>query len=122
MGLFSGVASFVSNAVSTIGGAISSLFGGGSSSSSSRSGGGSYSEWIPSPHSYSTTTTTNHNTTTYEPDRVKAAQLENERVELMRQAQLEIIEAQTKSRIARSRHALRDSQRLRRPSPQCRRS
>ncbi len=100
MGLFSGIASFVSNAVSTIGGAVSSLLGG-SSSSSSRHSRRSYSEWIPSP-TISTTTTTNHNTTptTYEPDRVKAAQLENERVELMRQAQLEIIEAQTRSRIA----------------------
>ena len=92
MGLFSGIASFVSNAVSTIGGTVSSLFGGGSSSSSSSYSGRSYSEWLPSSSSSTTTT--------YEPDRVKAAQLENERVELMRQAQLDIIDAQTRSRVA----------------------
>ena len=53
---------------------------------------------FPLPIDFGTHTSTS--TTTYEPDRVKAAQLENERVELMRQAQLEIIEAQTRSRIA----------------------
>ena len=94
MGLFSGIASFCTNAVS----AVKSFFSGGGGSAltsavASYSGGSS--------HSYSTTTTT------YDPDRVKAAQLdkeraqiENERVELMKQAQLDIIEAQTQSRIA----------------------
>ena len=84
MGLFSGIASFCTNAVS----AVKSFFSGGGGSAltsavASYSGGSS--------HSYSTTTTT------YDPDRVKAAQLdkeraqiENERVELMKQAQLDI--------------------------------
>ena len=94
MGLFSGIASFCTKAVDT----VKSFFSGGGGSAltsavASYSGGSS--------HSYSTTTTT------YDPDRVKAAQLdkeraqiENERVELMKQAQLDIIEAQTQSRIA----------------------
>ena len=101
MGLFSGIASFCSNAVN----AVKSFFSGGGgkavANAVSSYGGGSI-------HIY-TTKTTNHNTTTttYDPDRVKAAQIdkeraeiENERVELMRRAQLDIIEAQTKSRIA----------------------
>ena len=70
-----------------------------------------------------TITTTNHNTTTttYDPDRVKAAQLdkeraeiesssqirlagmEKERIELMRRAQLDIIEAQTQSKLLQER-------------------
>lgn len=93
MGLFSGIASFCSNAVN----AVKSFFSGGggsaiSSAVASYSGGSS--------HTYTSTTT-------YDPDRVKAAQLdkeraqiENERVELMKQAQLDIIEAQKQSRIA----------------------
>ncbi len=95
MVLLSGITSFIGDAVDAI-----SLFfvGGGSSSRSLPSG---YSEYVPTSHS-STTTTTNYNTTTtrLEPDRVRAAELENEMVELVRQAQLDIIEAQTWSRIA----------------------
>ena len=88
MGLFSGIASFVSNVVDKVG----SIF---------RPSPTPLPEILPFPkfplpihieHSTSTTT--------YDPDRVKAAQLENERVELMKQAQLDIIEAQTQSRIA----------------------
>ena len=88
MGLFSGIASFCTNAVN----AVKSFFSGGGGSAVSNavatyaasSGSRSYT-------SHSTTTTT------YDPDRVKAAQLdkeraqiENERVELMKQAQLDI--------------------------------
>lgn len=95
MGLFSGIASFVSNVVEKVG----SIF---------RPSPTPLPEILPFPkfplpinieHSTSTTT--------YDPDRVKAAQLdkeraeiENERIELMKQAQLDIIEAQTQSRIA----------------------
>ena len=96
MGLFSGIASFCTKAVDT----VKSFFkgGGGSAISSAvASYGGS-----SSSHTY-----TSHSTTTYDPDRVKAAQLdkeraeiENERIELMKQAQIDIIEAQTQSRVA----------------------
>lgn len=96
MGLFSGIASFCTNAVSK----LTSFFTGNSgkavsSAVASYAGGSS--------HSYTSTTT-------YDPDRVKAAQIdkeraqiENERIELMRRAQLDIIEAQTQSRIAQER-------------------
>ena len=74
---------------STIGGWISGLFGGGSSSSRSSSS-----------HNYN-----------YEPDKVKIAEIERdtklkladkeaERIELMREAQLELIKAQTMSQMA----------------------
>lgn len=110
MGLLSGIASFLGDAVD----AVSSFFsGGGSGSSSSPSLPSGYSEYLPASHSSTTTnqntttttyttTTTNYNTTTttLEPDRVRAAELENERVELVRRAQLDLIEAQTRSRIA----------------------
>ncbi|MBQ6972331.1 MAG: hypothetical protein IJP86_08285 [Synergistaceae bacterium] len=98
MGLFSGIASFCKNAVDT----VKSFFSGGSgpaltSAVASYSGGSS--------HSYTSTTTT-----TYDPDRVRAAQIDKERAQiendcvgLMRQAQLDIIEAQTQSRIAQER-------------------
>lgn len=76
---------------SAIGGAIAGLFGGGSKSS----GGGDRS-------------TTN---TTYEPDKVRAAQIESdtkirlagmekERIELMKNARLDILECETESKIA----------------------
>lgn len=99
MGLFSSIVSGIGNAI----GKVKSFFSGGGGSAvgsviASYSGGSS--------HTYSTSTTT----TTYDPDRVKAAQIdkeraqiENERVELMRQAQLDIIEAQKESRIAQER-------------------
>ena len=99
MGLFSGIASFCSNAVKKV---TSFFTGGGSSAAVSALS--SYSGGSSSTHTYSTTTTT------YDPDRVKAAQLdkeraeiENERIELMRRAQLDIIEAQEQSRIAQER-------------------
>ncbi len=114
MGLFSSIASFCSNAVNSVksfftGGGASALSSAVSSYSGGYSSGGS-----SSTHSYtSTTTTTNHNTTTttLDPDRVKAAQIEydgkiklasmeKERLEFMKQAQLDIIQAQTESRIA----------------------
>ena len=95
MGLFSGIASFCTKAVS----AVKSFFSGGGGSAIT-SAVASYAGSSGS-RSYSTTTTT------YDPDRVKEAQLdkeraqiENERIELMKQAQLDIIEAQTQSRIA----------------------
>ena len=101
MGLLSGITSFIGDAID----AVSSFFGGGSSSSPSLPSG--YSEYVPASHSSTTTnqntttrTYTTTTTTTLEPDRVRAAELENERVELVRQAQLDLIEAQTRSRIA----------------------
>ncbi|MBQ3764316.1 MAG: hypothetical protein II869_05020 [Synergistaceae bacterium] len=96
MGLFSGIASFVSNAVEKIG----SVF--------KRSP-------LPSPQfppvPFKIENSTSHSTTTYDPDRVKAAEIEyagkiklagmeKERLEYAKQAQLDIIEAQTQSRIA----------------------
>lgn len=99
MGLFSSIVSGIGNAI----GKVKSFFSGAGGSAvgsaiASYSGGSS--------HTYSTSTTT----TTYDPDRVKAAQIdkeraqiENERIELMRQAQLDIIEAQKESRIAQER-------------------
>lgn len=120
MGLFSGLASFCTNAVSK----LTSFFTGNSgkavANAVSSYAGKSYSGGSSTTH---TITTTNHNTTTttYDPDRVKAAQLdkeraeiesssqirlagmEKERLEFMRRAQLDIIEAQTQSRIAQER-------------------
>ena len=97
MGLFSSIVSGIGSAL----GKVKSFFTGGSGSAVS-SAIASYAGGSSSSHSYTSTTTT-----TYDPDRVKAAQLdkeraeiENERIELMRQAQLDIIEAQKESRIA----------------------
>ena len=72
-----------------IGGAIKNLFGGGSGGGGSRS----------------------TSTTTYEPDKVKVAEIEadtkirladkeNERIEIMKQARLDILESETESQIA----------------------
>lgn len=133
MGLFSGITSFVSNVVDKVSSFFSGSGGSAVSSAISSYSGGSSS-------SYSSTTTTrnytSHTTTTYDPDRVKAAEieyagkiklaamekekleyesrmsdeeyqrklklagLEKERLEYAKQAQLDIIEAQTQSRIA----------------------
>lgn len=91
MGLFSGIASFCTKAIDT----VKSFFK-------------PSPEILPFPK-FPSPINIEHSpsTTTYDPDRVKAAQLdkeraqiENERVELMKQAQLDIIEAQKQSRIA----------------------
>lgn len=90
--------SWVSDTLSSIGSAVGSLFSSSSSSSSSYGGGSS------SSHSYTSSTA-------YEPDKVKAAQIEaeskiklanmeKERLEYMKQARLDIIHAETESRIA----------------------
>jgi len=74
MGFFSSIGSFISGAVDTIG----SIFSGGSSSSN---------------HNSSSSSNTNKNIETiYEPDRVKIAQLENDRMDKAIIAQKEIME------------------------------
>ena len=113
MGLFSGLASFCTNAVNTVKSFFKSSGPALTSAVASYSGGGS-----SSYHTYTSHSTTS---TTYDPDRVKAAQLEKEkaeiesssqiklagmereRLEYMKQAQLDIIQAQTESRIAQER-------------------
>lgn len=77
MGFFSGLGSLVSSAVS----AVTGFFSGSSSDSGRRDRYDSYSS------SSSSSTVTN-----YDPDKVKVAELENQRIELMKDAQLEIIE------------------------------
>jgi hypothetical protein len=73
MGFFSGIGSFISSAVDTIG----SIFGGGSSSSSN----------------HNSSSNSNSNTEIiYEPDKVKITQLENDRMEKAVIAQKEIME------------------------------
>ena len=79
MGFFSGLGSLASSAASAIG----SLFGGGSSSDSGRDRGG----YSSSSESYHTSKVTH-----YDPDKVKVAELENERVGLVKEAQLELME------------------------------
>ncbi len=71
---------------SSIGSAISSLFGGGSSSSS-----GGYS--VSYSHQNHNATTTS---TVYEPDRVKAEELANKRVKLIADSQSELLELNAK--------------------------
>ena len=104
MGLFSGIASFCSGVIDK----VSSFFSGRGSSSRT---GSNYS--LPSMP-FEISKSTSHSTTTYDPDRVKAAQIEadskiklagmeKERLEYIKQAQLDIIEAQTQSRIAQER-------------------
>lgn len=78
--MFGGLASVFSNAVNSIGSFISGAFGGGSCSSGG--GGGSS----------STSSTITKSETIYEPDRVRAEELKNERVGLVADAQKEIIE------------------------------
>ena len=73
MGFFSGIGSFISSAVDTIGG----IFGGGSTSSSN----------------HNSSSNSNSNTEIiYEPDRVKITQLENDRMDRAVIAQKEIME------------------------------
>ena len=72
MGLWDSVSSFASSAVS----AVSSFLGG----SSSSGGSGSYS------------TSPSSTITTYDPDKIEVAKLENERVDLVKNAQLELME------------------------------
>lgn len=85
MGFFSGLGSFVSNAASAIG----NFFSGGSSNDGGRGrDGGGYSA---SSESYHTSKVTN-----YDPDKVKVAELENERVGLVKEAQLELLEFNAK--------------------------
>ena len=78
MGLFSSVGSFVSSAVS----AVSSFLGGSSSNGGGRDRdyGGSYS------------TSSSSTITNYDPDKLEVAKLENERVDLVKNAQLELME------------------------------
>ncbi len=93
MGLFSSVCGFIGGAVKSVGsaiaGGISGLFGGGSS-------GGGYS---------------GGSSTVYEPDKVRVAEIEadtkvrlakmeTERIEVYKQARLDILEFETKSQIA----------------------
>ncbi|NNH33981.1 hypothetical protein HLH12_00060 [Acinetobacter sp. NIPH 2377] len=81
MGLFSSIGGFVSKAASAVG----SFLGGAASSS----GGGSDREY---GGSYSTSTSTSSTVTNYDPDKVEVAKLENERVDLVKNAQLELME------------------------------
>ena len=79
MGLWDSVTSFASSAVN----AVSSFLGEASSSDGSgRDYGGSY----------STSTSTSSTVTTYDPDKVEVAKLENERIDLVKSAQLELME------------------------------
>ncbi len=87
MGFFSGLGSFASSAMSTIG----NFFGGGSSSDGGRDRGG----YSSSSESYHTSKVTN-----YDPDKVKVAELENERVGLVKEAQLELLEFNAKMEAA----------------------
>ena len=81
MGLFSSIGGFVSSAASAVGSFLgSSLSGGGSS------GGRDY------EGSYSTSTSTSSTVTNYDPDKVEVAKLEKERVDLVKNAQLELME------------------------------
>lgn len=84
MNLLSSVGSFISGAVD----AARSIFGGDSSESRDRDYGGSYS-------SSSSSTVTN-----YDPDKVEVAKLENERVELMKNAQRELVEVNARFEVA----------------------
>ena len=88
MGFFSGLGSLASSAVS----AISGFFGGGSNSNS---GGRDRDNYSSSSESYHTSKVTH-----YDPDKVKVAELENERIGLMKEAQLEITEFNTKMEAA----------------------
>ena len=91
MGLFD----FVSSAASAVGSFVGGLFGGGSSSDGGgrdRGGSGSYSS---SSESYHTSKVTN-----YDPDKVRVAELENERVGLVKDAQLELLEFNAKMEAA----------------------
>ena len=89
MGLFD----FVSSAASAVGSFVGGLFGGGSSSDGGgRDRGGSYSS---SSESYHTSKVTN-----YDPDKVRVAELENERVGLVKDAQLELLEFNAKMEAA----------------------
>lgn len=79
-----GLLDFASSAWNT----VTDFLSGGSSGSSGRDYGGSYS-------SSSSSTVTN-----YDPDKVEVAKLENERVELVKEAQLELIEFNAKMEAA----------------------
>src|SRR5690606_3278848 len=81
MGLFSSIGSFVSSAASAVGSFLSG--------SSSNSGGGRDRDY---GGSYSTSTSTSSTVTNYDPDKVEVAKLENERVDLVKNAQLELME------------------------------
>lgn len=111
MGLFSGIANFVSGAVDK----VASVFRPGPKPSPFPFPPDPFPLPFPLklPFSLETSTSTSHSssTTTYEPERVKAAQIEadskiklatmeQERLEYMRQAKLDIIEAEKESRIA----------------------
>ena len=98
MGLFSGIGEMVKGAWN----AVKRVFGGGNNNSSYNGGGGSYSSYSNSNE---------NSTTTYEPDKVKIAQIEadtqlklagmeKERIELMKNARLEMLEYETKSQMA----------------------
>ena len=80
MGLFSSIGGFVSKAASAVGSFLggTALNGGGDRDY----GGGSY----------STSASTSSTVTNYDPDKVEAAKLENERVNLVKNAQLELME------------------------------
>lgn len=81
MGLFSSIGSFVSSAASAVGSFLSG--------SSSSSGGVRDQDY---GGSYSTSTSTSSTVTNYDPDKVEVAKLENERVDLVKKAQLELME------------------------------
>lgn len=78
MGLFSSVSGFISSAASAVGSFLSG---------SSSSGGGRERDYGGSYSSSSSSTVTN-----YDPDKVEVAKLENERVDLVKNAQLELME------------------------------
>lgn len=87
MGFFSTLGSLASSAASAIGG----FFGGGSSDSGGGRDRGGYS----SSETYHSSKITN-----YDPDKVKVAELENERIGLVKEAQLELMEFNAKMEAA----------------------
>lgn len=82
MGLFSSIGGFVSKAASAVGSYLGGVASGGGYGGGRDYDGGSY----------STSTSTSSTVTTYDPDKIEVAKLENERVDLVKNAQLELME------------------------------
>lgn len=82
MGLFSSIGGFVSKAASAVGSFLGGVASGSNGDGDRDYGGGSY----------STSTSTSSTVTNYDPDKVEVAKLENERVDLVKNAQLELME------------------------------
>lgn len=83
MGLFSSIGGFVSKAASAVGSFLGGAASGSGNGGRDRDYGGG---------SYSTSTSTSSTVTNYDPDKIEAAKLTNERVELVKNAQLELME------------------------------